>query len=1397
MRCNFASNLYSNLMKNSYTLKIEGVKPGTKRLKGMAMALLLGMGIPLKAQTFLDDYLQKFKKVQPSQGYLLESLAPRFEADGYASDPQSKEADYLVGSEAVRMALIQKYGLAEYDYRDSLRRVLEAKYLSEDVVPITIVDMMFQKINPILSNAGRLEYDDDSNYVFNLTGFTGNKYVEQYMLVGHIPVEQLRWDQTKFVLDSNLILSNFSGQPSKLGWTMVVNGKEFPIQLNVPMEFPKDLTGYKFEIKAEVDSGNARLKGIGIPLWKSPMVVKLWAKMTRKLNPYHSDLPKVDDQNISIHFFELDGVKAPWRKAMYTIHKGLDEYGKPRICMAKPLILVEGIDYGYKDYPKGLRDNKYGENGYVDLLKGKTWNVPAQLWEDWESIKDAPQVIDRLRKEGFDVVYVDFYDGAEDMNYNAEVLIGVMQELQRLSCGNEMHVVGVSMGGTVAKRALRLMELRNIPSCVTSFTSFDAPYQGANLPLGLQHGVRYLRNSVGECNDLFHRVLRRPATLQLLANHESSNYRGAEYRKLWVREDSLYGGYPKKPWLFAITNGGSGGKESRQKYDNTTFLEPGMTMSRLSFNFMVALGMVNNYIYDIYAENFYDRNKKEYYSGRIHFLSTFKSHKDNYLYDHVQGSYVKKLGFMKSLTKIPFFKVPFLTEQMCFVPTVSALDITKGNADVSELSFGLKDSVFGQILTQDLKTPFHQVYIPNSNQPHVKLDNSKGGNIEWLIGKLKSISPSEMPVVLKYDYNVRKTHERAFANVTVRGEASFEINGVGNNPKISTSEEKQNRTFEVRDFYVGQCGGSWWQAFDSSTLGLGQHIQATVLRVGSGSRVDLNDQSKFLVSAGNNKLILEKGSHLQIDENASLVIENGSQVIVEEGAELIFKKKGQLILDGPNAMLHIKGDLILDSGVVFEPKKRWKQEVGLVKFSAHGYGYGNAQILSRDEKVELIFNGNGKKGSKNLQIEGTVDFSGKAGGKEVRSLTIDRSQVCFAPSSKLFTTSSLILMESKFDKVEWASKTAGIIQHNGSYFYAKNVEFMHMDTALIYESKSNLDVANCEFEENWVGLYLNYYNPNVRNCKFEKNHNALIVNMIIKDFSVQECEFKKNQTGLKMMNDRVWMGRGYIESSLFQENWIGVDALKVDLTLKCNRFDSDAYSIVHSGGYLRMDHDSKWQNDGLLKSVIGGYNVFVNPKYTGIKLDNSELFADGMNYFFYNKKKYTGTAFIEGRAYVDENADYYNNQNGEVSLGRNIWKPISDEFVADSLNLQFVRLHRNADGSGVVKVTGKLEKTYPSEACYSAKKPEELDGMKSTSPNGGSFVGDEIEAPKWKVVNGLVVLEVEEEMLVEVYNSNGVRVYRGRITPDTSEIPLSTGIYFLSTQVGGVISTQKIAVLGE
>ena len=73
-------------MKNSYTLKMEGMKPKSKRLKGVAMALLIiGLGIPLQAQTFLDDYMQKFKKIQPPQGYLMESLALRFDADDFST----------------------------------------------------------------------------------------------------------------------------------------------------------------------------------------------------------------------------------------------------------------------------------------------------------------------------------------------------------------------------------------------------------------------------------------------------------------------------------------------------------------------------------------------------------------------------------------------------------------------------------------------------------------------------------------------------------------------------------------------------------------------------------------------------------------------------------------------------------------------------------------------------------------------------------------------------------------------------------------------------------------------------------------------------------------------------------------------------------------------------------------------------------------------------------------------------------------------------------------------------------------------------------------------------------------------------------------------------------------
>ncbi|MBO6515061.1 MAG: T9SS type A sorting domain-containing protein [Bacteroidia bacterium] len=67
------------------------------------------------------------------------------------------------------------------------------------------------------------------------------------------------------------------------------------------------------------------------------------------------------------------------------------------------------------------------------------------------------------------------------------------------------------------------------------------------------------------------------------------------------------------------------------------------------------------------------------------------------------------------------------------------------------------------------------------------------------------------------------------------------------------------------------------------------------------------------------KLIVTSGSTLEIEGLGFLEINDNTQVIVEEGATLIIHPQAQIILNGPNAVLHINGKLVLEPNAVFQP----------------------------------------------------------------------------------------------------------------------------------------------------------------------------------------------------------------------------------------------------------------------------------------------------------------------------------------------------------------------------------------------------------------------------------------------------------------------------------------------
>lgn len=149
--------------------------------------------------------------------------------------------------------------------------------------------------------------------------------------------------------------------------------------------------------------------------------------------------------------------------------------------LTKPLIVVEGFDpdnsFNYNSFINN--SNLGGINRVINLGTGLTLN---------QAIED----------EGYDLVFINYANGTDYIQRNAYMVKAVIEWVNDIKVGNEKNVVlGMSMGGLVARYALRDMELNNETHDTKLYISHDAPHQGANIPLSAQAMVRHL---VGEQN---------------------------------------------------------------------------------------------------------------------------------------------------------------------------------------------------------------------------------------------------------------------------------------------------------------------------------------------------------------------------------------------------------------------------------------------------------------------------------------------------------------------------------------------------------------------------------------------------------------------------------------------------------------------------------------------------------------------------------------------------------------------------------------------------------------------------------------------------------------------------------------------------------------------------------
>ena len=147
----------------------------------------------------------------------------------------------------------------------------------------------------------------------------------------------------------------------------------------------------------------------------------------------------------------------------------------------KPIIVVEGFNFKFPTLDNALHNMNV--------------NVPGSLSSETCAEKYFESIPSYL-KSNYDFIYIDWNESKADLFLNAAVLQKVIETVNNMkhATGSEEKniIIGESMGGIIARIALRQMELSGKTHQTKTYVSYDSPHLGANVPLGLL----YLFNDV-------------------------------------------------------------------------------------------------------------------------------------------------------------------------------------------------------------------------------------------------------------------------------------------------------------------------------------------------------------------------------------------------------------------------------------------------------------------------------------------------------------------------------------------------------------------------------------------------------------------------------------------------------------------------------------------------------------------------------------------------------------------------------------------------------------------------------------------------------------------------------------------------------------------------------------
>ena len=358
-------------------------------------------------------------------------------------------------------------------------------------------------------------------------------------------------------------------------------------------------------------------------------------------------------------------------------------FGNGNTDFTRPVIIVDGFD------PGDTRDI-------------------AGLWD----IANQQNMVDNLLGEGYDFVITNFYGGDDYIQRNAMLVVKLIQDINArmttagtMKEANQIVVIGPSMGGLITRYAIRYCEQNNIPHNIRNWISFDSPHKGADIPLGLQHWVRFFAQEADiESAQEALTALSGPAAKQMLIYHyTATNGNTANSNALF---SSFYNeintmGFPRQTRIVSIINGsGYGNGQPYGPGDQVIYYHYRSFIVDLDGNVWAVPNQTNtrifNGLYDT-ALPFDEVNENIYVNNTLP-------------YDGAPGGSRGTFAEMDAIDP-GYGDIVAPWDNHAFIPSISSLCLQ----NITNPYYNVNANI------NSIVTPFDKVYYPSENQEHVAI----------------------------------------------------------------------------------------------------------------------------------------------------------------------------------------------------------------------------------------------------------------------------------------------------------------------------------------------------------------------------------------------------------------------------------------------------------------------------------------------------------------------------------------------------------------------------------------------------------------------------------------------------------------------------------------------------